>query len=300
MKFPRPGGQWAFPLLLLGATAIGFAPIFVRLADTGPVTTAFYRMALALPLLGAWLALESAGPVRRMPAGLGDYLLLALAGVFFAADLGAWHASIIWTSVANATLLANCAPVFVVLGGWLLFGWRVSRLFLAGMLLAFTGSVVLMGESLSLGGTSLLGDGLGLLTAVFYGGYLLSISRLRERFSTATIMTVSGVVTCLLLAPAAWLLEDRWLAASLSGWMMLLALAWFSHTLGQSAIAWAMAHLSAALSSVSLLLQPVVAAFLAWWWLGESVRPWQWAGGVVVLAGIYLARLASSRPGVGR
>ena len=55
------------------------------------------------------------------------------AGALFAGDLAFWHLSIVYTTVANATLLSNFAPVFVALGGWLLFGHRVTRLFLVAL-----------------------------------------------------------------------------------------------------------------------------------------------------------------------
>jgi hypothetical protein len=45
----------AFAALLAGAAAIAFAPIFVRLADTGPTASAFWRMALAAAPLWLWV-----------------------------------------------------------------------------------------------------------------------------------------------------------------------------------------------------------------------------------------------------
>lgn len=73
----------------------------------------------------------------------------------------------------------------------------------------------------------------------------------------------------------------------------LVGLAWISHAAGQGLIAYALAHLPAAFSSVSLLFQPVMAALFAWILLSESLSPLQIAGAAVVLAGIYLARRGS-------
>ena len=105
---------------------------------------------------------------------------LALAGLCFAGDLALWHWSIRLTSVANATLLANAAPIFVALGGWLLFAQRFTGTFIVGMLLALAGAAVLMGQSLSLDPGRLAGDALGLLTALFYAGYILAVGRFLE------------------------------------------------------------------------------------------------------------------------
>lgn len=279
----------AFPALLGGAVCIAFAPIFVRLSETGPVATAFYRMALSLPLLWAWMSMLPGAAVRR-PRSWRDYGVLLLAGVFFAADLTVWHWSIKLTAVANATLFANFAPVFVTLGSWWLFGERFTRTFLVSIGLGIAGAAILMGDSLNLHAQNFAGDSLGLTAAVFYGAYLLTVSRLRRSFSTAVIMTWSGAVSAAILLPLAWLSGDALFPASAFGWGILIALAVFSHAGGQSLIAHALAHLSAAFSSVSLLLQPVVATLLAWLLLAEPLRAWQGIGGCLVLASIALAR----------
>ncbi|GAB4347227.1 MAG: DMT family transporter [Gammaproteobacteria bacterium] len=294
-RYDRDSTRWGLAALFSGAIAIAFAPIFVRLSEIGPVATAFYRIFFALPALAFWLHWENGRTERRhrRPEGWSDYRRLALAGLFFAADLAVWHWSIVLTSVANATLLANAAPVFVTLGGWLLFDERFSRTFLAGMTLALAGMGVLMSESFTISLGQLGGDGLGLLTALFYAGYILSVGRLRAEFSTATIMTWSGAVTAAVLLPVAALSGDALLASTATGWLVLLGLALFSHAGGQSLIAYALAHLPAAFSSVGLLLQPATAALLAWLLLGEPLSGWQAVGGAVILYGIYLARRGS-------
>lgn len=284
----------AFPLLLLGAICIAFAPIFVRLSELGPVATAFYRVLLALPPLYLWMRARQQDNPNDKPATRREFLILALAGLFFALDLAVWHWSIKLTSVANATLFANFAPLFVTLGAWVLFRERCTRGFIVSMLLAIAGAAVLMSNSLKLDGRTLVGDGLGILTAVFYGGYILTVARLRGRFSTATVMYWSALSTALVLLPIAWLSGESMLPPTLQAWAILLALAWLSHAAGQSFIAYALAHLNAAFSSVSLLLQPVVAALLAWYLFAEALGGLQLLGGLAVLTGIAAAKLLSS------
>ena len=280
--------------LLAGALGIAFSPIFVRLSELGPTATAFYRVGFAVPALALWMWMEPRGAVRsRRPSTPSDYLRLSLAGLFFAGDLASWHWSIKYTSVANATLLANFAPIFVAPLSWLLFGERFTRTFVLGLVLAIAGAIVLMGQSVRLSMDALFGDALGLVTAMFYGGYILAVGRLRSEFSTATIMTWSGVVTALALLPLALLSGESLVAGTAWGWAMLLGLALFSHAGGQSLIAYALAHLPASFSSVSLLVQPAAAAVLAWALLGEPLGPWQASGAAIVLLGILLARRGS-------
>jgi drug/metabolite transporter (DMT)-like permease len=164
------------------------------------------------------------------------------------------------------------------------------------MMLAIAGAVILMGESLNLGASHLLGDALALATALFYAGYIVVVGRLRARHGTAKIMAWSGLVTCAALLPVAWLSGESLWASSAQAWMVLAALGLFSHALGQSLIAYALAHLPAAFSSVALLLQPAVAALLAWVLLAEPLGPWQAAGAAIILAGIAFARRDSAAP----
>jgi drug/metabolite transporter (DMT)-like permease len=251
------------------------------------VSTAFFRLALAVPVLALLDHRPAAGKraVRR-----ADAWRLALPGVFFAADLGVWHWSIRLTSVANATLLANFAPVFVTIGGWLVFRRRFRRLFVVGLVLAVAGTVLLVGSSASLGRR---GDALGLLTAVFYASYILAIGRLREEFATTTVMLWSAAAAAIVLLPFALLTEADFVPGTGRAWLVLAGLALVSHVAGQGLIAFALAHLPAAFSSVTLLLQPLLATALAWLLFAERPGPLQAAGALLMLTGIYLARRAS-------
>jgi drug/metabolite transporter (DMT)-like permease len=282
----------ALGALLLGATCIALSPIFVRLSEAGPTATAFWRVALAVPVLWVLYFIREINlGAKRSPRGL----LLVAAGIAFAGDLGFWHASIQLTSVANSTLLANLASLFVTLAAWMFLRERPSRLFLAGLGLALFGVTLLVRSSLQFSATALAGDALGVVTAMFYAGYILAVKGLRDRGETALrIMAVTSTLTAILLLPAALAAGEQFFPATATGWLVVLGLALVSHAAGQGLIAYALAHLPAAFSSVGLLLQPVVAALFAWLLLAEPLAALQVAGGLVVLAGIYLARRASA------
>ena len=283
----------ALAALFAGATCIALSPIWVRVSDVGPTVSAFWRVALAVPLLWILFAATSRKGQASRNAPHRGYLLAA--GVAFAGDLAFWHWSIQYTSVANSTLLANLATIFVTLAAWLLWKQRPTRLFLAGLATALVGVGMLVRTSLSFSATALLGDALGVVTAMFYAWYLLSVKEVRDRgAATLQLMAVTTTITALLLAPVALASGEAMLPASLNGWLVLLGLAWISHSAGQGLIAYALAHLPAAFSSVSLLFQPVMAAVFAWALLGEPLVALQVAGGAVVLCGIWLARRGSA------
>src|SRR5687767_6288515 len=161
----------ALAALLLGATFIALSPIFVRVSETGPTATAFWRVAIAVPVL--WLFYWKSRKTTRRYAG--KWPLLVAAGFAFAGDLAFWHASIQRTSVANSTLLANLASIFVTLAAWAFLRQRPTRLFLAGLGAALLGVLLLVNASLAFSSTGLVGDALGVVTAMFYAGYILAV-----------------------------------------------------------------------------------------------------------------------------
>ena len=280
----------AVAALLAGAAAIGASALFVKVSETGPVATAFWRVALALPFLWAWSVIWSRG--GHVAGFAAERRLIVAAGLFFAGDLAVWHWSIVLTSVANATLLANLAPIFVALAVWLLYGKRPTALFLAGLAAALAGVAVLLGGDFRAGGGAVLGDILGVVTAMFYGAYQLTVTRARSRASTSVIMAWSGLVTAVVLLPLALGSGEQLFPHSAAGWAKLVGLALISQVAGQSLIAYAMAHLPATFSSVGLRAQPVIAAALAWVLLGETLGWIEIAGAIVVLAGIRVVHQA--------
>ncbi len=290
----RNGGS--FLALVAGAVAIGFAPIFVRQSEVGPVATAVWRLVLAVPVLWSIAALAprerpAAPSAPSVPAGRSaGWWMMLVAGLFFAGDLAVWHWSIRFTSVANSTLLANFAPVFVVLYARLAHGHRVTRRFLLAMLVAMVGMGLLLGRDLHLDSRVLIGDLLGLATAVFYAGYLLSIKDLRGRFPTVLIMARTALVTALALLPVAAVSGETFWPRTAHGWWMVGGLALVSHVGGQTLIAYALAKLPAPVASVTLLVQPVTATLAAAFLLGESVVFIQVLGMILVLAGVFVAR----------
>jgi len=286
----RPAHAPAVAALLAGAVAIGTSALFVKVSEAGPVATAFWRVALALPFLWLWAALEQRANLGASFAA--DRGTLIAAGLCFAGDLAVWHWSIVLTSVANATLLANLAPIFVTLAAWLLLRRRPSGMFVVGLVAALAGTAALIGGDFRLSGGELLGDGLGVVTAMFYAAYQLTVNRLRATVATSTVMAWSGLVTAAALLPLALVSGEQILPLTATGWVKLIGLAVISQVAGQSLIAYAMAHLPATFSSVGLLLQPVMAALFAWVLLGETLGWIEIAGGIVVLAGIRIAHQA--------
>lgn len=290
VTFNKP--SFALPALLLGGVAIGASPIFVRLSELGPTATAFHRMLWALPLLWVWTRIGSRQASSNTAENRRDARLIFLCGLLFAADLACWHVSILYTSITNATLFANFAPVVVAVGAWLFLRERIYGRFLVGLALCLAGAALLVSASFHTSQRHVLGDLYGIITAFFYGSYLLVVAGLRSRLSAPTIMFWSSLVTGAALAVLAWFLDEKLVPETWRGLWLLVALALITQGAGQGLIAYALGHLPASFSSLVILIQPLTAALLGWLLLGEAITGLQMAGGAAILAGIVVARRA--------
>jgi drug/metabolite transporter (DMT)-like permease len=285
---PQSAGIAApFAALVCGAVAMGISPTFVRLAGVGPFTSAFWRVALALPALYAWMKISERGEGRASAPFSRATILAALA---FAGDLFFWHLSIFNTSIANATFFATTAPIWVVLFGWLIFRERASAGVLAGLGLCIAGGGALLAQSFHIRPGGAIGDAYGLVTGVFFGLYFLAVQAARRGSSAARVTFESSVITSVLLLVVALVLEHQLLPQTLGGVAALFALAWISHAGGQGLLAVALGRLPAAFSSLVIFLEAIAAACFAWIFLGEPVSLVQAGGGIAILLGIYVAR----------
>jgi drug/metabolite transporter (DMT)-like permease len=135
----------------------------------------------------------------------------------------------------------------------------------------------------------LLGDALAVAAAVFYAAYLLTVRNLRQAKSAWWVMAWTGVFTAPIFLAISLLSREVMIPQTAKGWSVVAALALVSHVGGQGLIAYGLAHISASVSSVMLMWQPVVAAILAWWILDEPLTIARAVGGIVIILGILIA-----------
>ncbi len=286
----------AFSALVVGAIAMGVSPIFVRFAEVGPFASAFWRAGLAVPILLIWALLEAQRSKKsgRQDRGIASVFRvdgpILLAGLFFAGDLFFWHLSILNTTIANATLLACLAPVWVLLLSGTLIGETVSRKAYIGLVLCLIGTATLIGSSFAFAPERLLGDLYGFATSIFFGLYFLAVRVARRKHQAGAVTFMSTSVTALVLLAITLLSGQGFLPQTIYGLSALLALGWVSHTFGQGLLAVALGALSAAFSSLVIFIEALAAALLAWLIFSENLTALQGAGGLLILYGVWVAR----------
>jgi drug/metabolite transporter (DMT)-like permease len=276
-------------MAVLGALAIAFSSILVKLADVSPSTAAIFRCGYALPLLGvlAWWERRRFGPRSAR-----ERRLAVVAGVLFAADLICWHHAIGAVGAGLATVLGNLQVAFVPLVAWVVLAERPGRRILAALPVVMLGVVLVSGvlEHGAYGSDPVGGMVYGLATGLTYAGFILVLRHgnadLRRPagplFDATATATVAAIAAGLVIGDAD--LVPSWPA---HGWLVLLALS--SQVVGWLLISTSLPRLPAALTSLLLLIQPVSSVALAALILGETPSALQILGVVVILAGVVYA-----------
>jgi drug/metabolite transporter (DMT)-like permease len=274
----------------MGAASISASAVLVTLAHASPVTTAFFRCALALPVLVPLGLLER----RRLgPRPLTSHLTALLAGLFLAVDLVLWNHAIADVGAGVATVLGNLQVLFVAAFAWLVLRERPGRRYLTVLPVVLAGVMLvsgMLGGHRAPGLHPLAGIGYGIGTSAAYACFLLILRATAGRtphvagqLADATIgATVGAVLLGLILGGLQ--LDIGWPSF---GWLVTLAM--LSQTAGWLLITASLPRLPAAVSSLLLLLQPAASLALADVVLGERPTLVQLLGATLVCVGVLAA-----------
>lgn len=280
----------AFAALIVANITLAFGPWFVRLADVGPVAAGFWRITLAIPFLFGLALASGARPVRMAP---GLWVMLAVGGIAFAADLGSWHLGIVRTTMANATLFGNAAILIYPLYGFLVARAWPTRTQGVALGLAAVGAALLMGRSYQVDPRNLAGDLLCIVAGILYTVYFILMARVRATLRPLPALALASAATALPLLAFALLLHERVMPQQ---WTPLLGLALVSQVIGQGCMIFALGRLSPLVVGIALLIQPIVAGAVGWIEYGERLQGPDWAGVALVAIALVLVRRAEVAP----
>jgi drug/metabolite transporter (DMT)-like permease len=281
--------RMAFPALVLANLFLAAGPWLVRLADVGPVAAGFWRLALAVPFL-AWLALrQGAGGSRP---GWGLVAAIAAGGIFFAADLAAWHEGILRTKLANATLFGNFASFLFAIYGFILLRSLPGRMQGFALLLAAAGAALLLGNSYEVSRDHFTGDLLALLAGLFYTFYLIAVDRARRSMKPWPVLAIATAAGALPILFAALALGERVVPGD---WTAVIALSISSQLIGQGLLVYAMGHLSPVIVGLAFLTQPIASAAIGWAAYGETLSASDGVGALLICIALVLIRAPERR-----
>ncbi len=279
------GQSLAYLALICGILCIGWSAIFVRWTDVPGPASAFYRLLIpALVLAPTWLLDRKRARVDRR-----TLLIVCVGGLFFALDLAFYNTSILRTSAANATLLGNNTPIFIGLISWLVFRRRPGNEFWLGLALAVAGSLVIVWGDLVRRAHLGWGDAMALAASACFAVYLLATEEVRGHTGTLVFLRLAVVSSALFLLGINLAMGVPLGIPSGQSVAALLGLGIVSQLGGYLALTYAMGHLPATVTSVSLLAQGPLTAVLAAIFLKEPMTGPLLLGGALVLVGIGLA-----------
>lgn len=278
-------GRFAFAALIAANLFLALGPWMVRLADVGPVSAGFWRLALAIPLL---LFLAWRTERGRLIPERGLLLLIVLSGFFFALDLAAWHYGILRTKLANATLFGNTSSLLFAAWGLWLARKRPSALQASALALAAIGAGLLMGGSAELSARNLRGDLLALFAGVLYTGYLVAVQRGRGKLQPLPLLFLASAFGAAMLLPVALGLGEKIIP---DDWTFVFVLALSSQVLGQGLLVYALGSLSPLVVGLTLLTQPAVSALAGWFAYGETLSATDLIGAAAIATALVLVRL---------
>jgi len=275
--------------LALGAGMLAFstASILTRLVDAPPLVVGAWRMGLATILLTPWALPRFLR--ERKELSRRDLVMVILAGTALALHFATWISSLYLTTVASSVILVTTNPIWVGLASHFVLRKRVKGRQVLAIAIAMVGSVIVSYGDLGLSGRALVGDLLALVGAVMASAYFLLGSSIRRKVSTlAYIWPCYGLAALLLVAFGA-LGGQPLTGYGLRTYLVLLLLALGPQILGHSSFNWALAQFSPLMVALAILGEPVGASILAILVLGELPPLSAPLGGLLILAGIYVA-----------
>ncbi|MEI3605338.1 DMT family transporter [Pseudogracilibacillus sp. SE30717A] len=291
MRFPPFNPYIA---VVIGVIAVSTSAILVKLASGAPAgIIAFYRLFLSVIIMLPIVLFKYKEEIRAIAKR--DWILATISGIFLALHFILWFESLNYTSVASSVVLVTLQPVFAFIGTYFFFGERFSVAAVISMLITLVGSFIIGWGDLQISGLALLGDILALLGAVTVTGYFLLGQQLRRNLSLITYTFIVYGTSSVALLIYNLLIGNDLFHYSANHWVLFLGLAIIPTFLGHTLFNWALKWLSTSTISMAIVFEPIGATILAYFILEEAVTSSQWLGGSIVIFGLFLFIMSTTR-----
>jgi drug/metabolite transporter (DMT)-like permease len=271
-------------IMLIGAIAVSFSAIFVKMSSAPAEVLAAYRL-LFMVLLMTPFVYKYRQDLKGLTAK--QWLQTALAGFFLAIHFIFWFESLNYTSIASSVVLVTLQPLFVIAGAYLIFKERVTKAGLTSVFIALFGSLVIGWGDFQIGGKALYGDLLALLGALWVSLYMLFGQGLRKGMNLFAYTYLVYGTSALFLVAYVFIIGESFGPYPAKEWWLFLLLAVVPTLLGHTLFNWILKWVSASHISMSILGEPIGASLLAYFIFGEILTWSQWVGGTLILIGIY-------------
>jgi len=282
-----------FVIVSIGIVAISFASIFIRLCNDVPsIMIATYRLTLSSIIL---ILIAKSKGIRISSYNKRHILLGTLGGFFLSLHFFFWISSLKFTSVASSVVLVATNPIFVGLFSYLFFKEKQPAEVIIGIILSFSGSIILAVGDYSFQGLTaqnpsfLLGDILAFLGAIMASGYLMVGSKLREEMDILPYISMVYTFSACFLLITSLALGISFIGYKQSSYFYMILLAIVPQLIGHTAFNWALRHLKASMVAIAILGEPIGASILAYFIFGETIQMFQSVGIILIFLAIIIA-----------
>jgi drug/metabolite transporter (DMT)-like permease len=282
-------------LLVLGVVAVSFSAIFILEADAPALTIAFYRNAMAAVVLVPIALARHGDEIRSLRRK--QVAAAVLSGAFLAGHFASWIDSLSYTTVAASSVLVVTQPIWIGVFGKF-WGEGIRRAALGGVILAMVGTLVVSGGDLRGSSGALFGDALAVIGAIFAGAYFVAGREVRREMSVLTYVSIVYTTCAVLLGVAAVASGQAMTGFNAKTWWMFVLLTIGPQIAGHTVFNYLLGHLEAAVVAVAIMAEPVAATLLAIVFLSQQPSVTSVIGGVLILAGVFLAIRAQARADV--
>ena len=272
--------------ILVGVIAVSFSSLFVRLSSAPPLITAAYRLLFTFFLVAPYVLIrhrQELTSLKQRESGLA-----ALSGVLLALHFATWFTSLSYTSIASSVVIVTIQPVFVVIGSWLFFREKISRISAVGGILALCGSFIIGAGDFRLGKEAFYGDLLALLAAVFVAGYMIVGRKLRSKVALSAYTFVVYGSSALTMVVISSCFSFPFAPYPQTDWLLFLGLALICTVGGHTIFNWVIRYVPASTVAVCILGESLGAIIWGAIFLKEYPGWRQLLGGGVIFAGLFL------------
>ena len=270
---------------LIATLFLATSGTFVRNISIGPLNVGFYRILFSMFLLYPMVYKNLKQLSKK------DWVLLILSGAALGGDIAFCNLAFDYTSLANVSVLTNMTSFVVVPVSYFIFKEKVPKMFFPGAILALTGVVVLIKGKAEAAPSGYFGDFLAIIACIMYALFLLISYRVRDHIDSSTIMFVGGFGGMIATLVPAVVIEGFQLPTTFKDFFLILGLAICMQLIGHNLVAYCQGKLSANLTCIIGLTQPVSVALLSWIFFREVLTLQEWIGVVIVIIGVYLVKM---------
>ena len=283
-------------LLLVGLTAVSTSGPLMAAMTVPALAIAFWRNALAGAVLVPAVLLTARAELLGLTSR--ERRLAVVAGLLLALHFGTWIPAVTLTSVASATALVACQPVWTALIARCRGEHVAGRTWL-GIAVAVSGAALLTGADLSVSGDALLGDGLAVLGGAFAAAYMTAGGEVRRSVSTTTYTALCYSVCAGLMLVVCVVGRQALVGYEADDWLKLVGLTIGAQLLGHSVFNRVLRTVDPTVVSMTVLLEIPGAALIAAVLLDQRPPLLALPAAVLLLAGLAIVvRAGSTEPSV--